>query len=272
MGLRHEHCASIPMSGRPMNRQFELVYLLKNSHNPSCNEITFSSVLTFHFYCMCLSNIFLFLGYKLKIILYELEITSLNYLFVILQPIQVICGCGRPLIIFCKFIEDTYYLSNFFLERFNLLHLLLIIAIYHQIKISIGFWCRQELNLRSLIQLLETLPIELIETQGCAKYSLNPPICLTRTRLARPVRVIKLVGLGWASQTPKIVDWIGLQIKKLPTRYNPTHPLNYTYIKKILVQIVKYLKLINSPNKFLQLINHQFPKQYRPSKNSLNKI
>ena len=143
---------------------------------------------------------------------------------------------------------------------------------YHQIKISIGFWCRQELNLRSLIQLLETLPIELTETQGCAKYSLNPPICRTRTRPARHMRVIKLAGLGWAGQTPKIVDWIGLQIKKLSTRYNPTHPLNYSYIKKILVQIVKYLKLINSPNKFLQLINNQFPKQNQPSKNSLKKI
>ena len=33
--------------------------------------------------------------------------------------------------------------------------------LYHQIKIPIGFWCRQRLNLRSLIQPSEILPIEL---------------------------------------------------------------------------------------------------------------
>ena len=37
------------------------------------------------------------------------------------------------------------------------------IAFYHQIKILIGFWYRRGLNARSLIQLLETLPVELTE-------------------------------------------------------------------------------------------------------------
>ena len=36
------------------------------------------------------------------------------------------------------------------------------IVLYHQIKILIGFWCRRKLNLKSLIQPSETLPVELI--------------------------------------------------------------------------------------------------------------
>ena len=38
------------------------------------------------------------------------------------------------------------------------------IVFYHQTKIPIGFWCRQKLNSRSLIQQLETLLIKLVET------------------------------------------------------------------------------------------------------------
>ena len=38
------------------------------------------------------------------------------------------------------------------------------IVFYHQTKTPINFWCRWRLNLRSLIQPLETLPIELVET------------------------------------------------------------------------------------------------------------
>ena len=55
---------------------------------------------------------------------------------------------------------------NFFFlrESFNLWHLLLMISIYHQTKTPISFWYRRELNLRSFIQLLETLPIELTIT------------------------------------------------------------------------------------------------------------
>ena len=42
-------------------------------------------------------------------------------------------------------------------KRFNLWRPLLIIALYYQTKISIRFWCRQGLNLRSLIQPSETI-------------------------------------------------------------------------------------------------------------------
>ena len=38
------------------------------------------------------------------------------------------------------------------------------ITFYHQIKISISFWWRQRLNLRSLIQSSEILTIELTKT------------------------------------------------------------------------------------------------------------
>ena len=38
------------------------------------------------------------------------------------------------------------------------------IALYHQTKTPISFWCRWGLNLRSLIQPLEILPVELTET------------------------------------------------------------------------------------------------------------
>ena len=43
----------------------------------------------------------------------------------------------------------------------------LMIVLYHQTKIPISFLCRWELNLRSLIQPSETLPVELIETHSC---------------------------------------------------------------------------------------------------------
>ena len=38
------------------------------------------------------------------------------------------------------------------------------ITLYHQIKILIGFLCRRRLNFSSLIQLSETLSVELIGT------------------------------------------------------------------------------------------------------------
>ena len=58
---------------------------------------------------------------------------------------------------------DNFYF--YFLENSNLWCPLLVITFYHQIKTLISFWCRRELNFRSLIQLLETLLVELIETQ-----------------------------------------------------------------------------------------------------------
>ena len=55
---------------------------------------------------------------------------------------------------------------NIFWDSFNLWCPLLIIVLYHQIKTSICFWCRKKLNPRSLIQLLETLPVELTWTHN----------------------------------------------------------------------------------------------------------
>ena len=58
-------------------------------------------------------------------------------------------------------------LTKLFFERereFQLMALLLMIIFYHQTKTPISFWYRRGLNLRSLIQPLETLPVELIGT------------------------------------------------------------------------------------------------------------
>ena len=41
-----------------------------------------------------------------------------------------------------------------------------VINLYHQTKTPIGFWCRRGLNLRSLIQPSETLPVELTGTHN----------------------------------------------------------------------------------------------------------
>ena len=40
------------------------------------------------------------------------------------------------------------------------------IALYHKIKTPISFWCRLILNLISLIQLSNTLPVELTGTHN----------------------------------------------------------------------------------------------------------
>ena len=47
------------------------------------------------------------------------------------------------------------------------------IAPCHQTKTPISFWCRQELNPRSLIQPSETLPVELTETTIVVVDELN---------------------------------------------------------------------------------------------------
>ena len=44
------------------------------------------------------------------------------------------------------------------------------IVFYHQVKILISFWCKQRLNLKSLIQLSETLQVELTETHALISY------------------------------------------------------------------------------------------------------
>ena len=51
------------------------------------------------------------------------------------------------------------------------------------------------------------------------------------------------------------MDW------KIANLLQPDPPTKlYIHKKYILVQIINYLKLINSRNKFLQLIDNQFPK------------
>ena len=65
----------------------------------------------------------------------------------------------------------TYYFTStyfytFFLESFNLWRPLLMIALYHQTKTPISFWCRQGLNPKFLIQPSEILPVELTKTHN----------------------------------------------------------------------------------------------------------
>ena len=73
------------------------------------------------------------------------------------------------------------------------------------------------------------------------------------------MRVIKLAVWVWRVKPPKLQIGLRYGLKNYQSATTrPTRLINnFTYI---LVEIVKYLKLINSPNKFLQLINHQFPK------------
>ena len=47
-------------------------------------------------------------------------------------------------------------------------------TLYHQTKIPIDFWCRQRLNPRYLIQLSETLPVELTRTYKFLIAVLDP--------------------------------------------------------------------------------------------------
>ena len=60
--------------------------------------------------------------------------------------------------------KSFFFLFLFWKKSFNLWHPLLIIAIYHQTKTPISFWCRRRLNLKFLIQPSETLPVELTRT------------------------------------------------------------------------------------------------------------
>ena len=61
----------------------------------------------------------------------------------------------------------------FFRKSFNLWRPLPIIALYHQTKTPISFWCRQGLNPRSLIQPSETLPVELTGTHTFAPFQIE---------------------------------------------------------------------------------------------------
>ena len=65
-----------------------------------------------------------------------------------------------------KYLQMSISLISFlfFLENFNLWHMLLIITLYHQSKTPMSFYYKRRLNLRSLIQLSETLSVELTGT------------------------------------------------------------------------------------------------------------
>ena len=62
-------------------------------------------------------------------------------------------------------VKPSIYLF-IFLESFNLWRPLLMIALYHQTKTPISFLCSRGLNLKSLIQLSETLPVKLTRTHN----------------------------------------------------------------------------------------------------------
>ena len=68
----------------------------------------------------------------------------------------------------CLLILEGFSQTVFFFlrerESLNLWRLLLMIALYHQTKTPISFWCKRGLNPRSLIQPSETLPVELTRT------------------------------------------------------------------------------------------------------------
>ena len=65
-----------------------------------------------------------------------------------------------------------YVFFFFFLREFQSIASTLDDAFYYQSKTLIGFWCRRGLNPKSLIQLLEILPVELTRTY-CALYILK---------------------------------------------------------------------------------------------------
>ena len=63
--------------------------------------------------------------------------------------------------------EGVNWFFFFIKNNFNLWRPLLIITFYYHIKISIGFWYRRKLNIGSLIQPLDILPVELTRTHNC---------------------------------------------------------------------------------------------------------
>jgi len=48
------------------------------------------------------------------------------------------------------------------------------VVLYHQTKTPIGFWCKRELNPRSLIQSLEILLVKLTATQVIYLGTIRP--------------------------------------------------------------------------------------------------
>ena len=65
-----------------------------------------------------------------------------------------------------------YNIEYFFWESFNLWCPLIIIVLYHQTMILIGFWCRRWLNSKSLIQ-----PSVLTETHYNIEYNCMHETC-----------------------------------------------------------------------------------------------
>ena len=89
----------------------------------------------------------------------------------ILLPRILICHDSHVYIIlgpthnyYYYYLREGFKFFFFWRESFNLWHLLLIIALYHQTKTPISFQCKQRMNPRSLIQLSEILPVELTGT------------------------------------------------------------------------------------------------------------
>ena len=90
---------------------------------------------------------------------------------IILYPIDLriifsisLLQSGPPQVIFPGYAPVFMVICLVFWENFILWRSLLMIALYHQTKTPINFCCKWGLNPRSLIQPLETLPVELTGT------------------------------------------------------------------------------------------------------------
>ena len=73
------------------------------------------------------------------------------------EQVMDLCEINRQLIIIC-------YIAFLWKRVCSLM-----ITIYHQTKTSISFLCKRGLNSKSLIQPLETLPVELIGTHDISQ-------------------------------------------------------------------------------------------------------
>ena len=73
--------------------------------------------------------------------------------------------------LFSSSLKSKFFIYLFiYLESFNLWRPFLMIVLYYLIKILISFWCRRRLNPKSLIQLLDILPVELTRTRKKSKF------------------------------------------------------------------------------------------------------
>ena len=99
---------------------------------------------------------------------------------------------------------------------------IMIIAFYHQTKTPIGFWCRRELNPRSLIQLSETLLVKLVGT--------HIPLIILRVMLYLQTFLQHFYNLFWQQ------IFIGLHIG----------PSLTSFFYLLLITSVFYKKVYNS--------------------------